>query len=120
MDPSNGVVRNDKIARWAGISGARDDQSRPKGSLFQLLGVAGDEPPRTIDILPAKEVMAAVRSWRVLQAAPAAPEPPAIAIAQVGQAGIFARTADMPFPVCGLEKAPVATAVPPGLCQSWA
>ena len=94
MDPDEATARTllnlDLVAQWAGIEGSRDDNTTPRGALFQLLGLHGAEPPRVLGVLPPDDLDASIRQWRIPQPAPAAATAPTIA--QLGQAGVFART----------------------------
>lgn len=101
MDPDDATARGlttiDSVAQWSGLDGARDDAQTPRGALFALLGLVGTEPPRILGVLPAADLDASIRQWRVPQAAPNPPAAPTIA--QLGQAGVFARTCRY---LCGL------------------
>lgn len=94
MDPSDtdraNLTNLDLVAQWAGIDGQRADPNTVRGSLFQLLGVHGAEPPRMIAVLPPPDVNATITQWRIPQAGGAPPVAPALA--QLGQAGVFFRT----------------------------
>ncbi len=91
------------------LEGARDNVRTPRGSLFQLLGCHGAEPPRTLGIITAGDFDRALQNWRILDAAPATTTT-APTIAQFGQAGVFARTCRF---LCGMEPAAVPTYAAP-------
>eukprot|EP00435_Cladocopium_sp_Y103_P032345 s490_g8.t1 len=99
MDPdpttAAGLINLDLVAQWAELEGTRDNVNTPRGSLFRLMGFHGAEHPRFLGIRSAADVDALLATWTITPAAAAgAPRPPASppTFAQLGQAGIFART----------------------------
>ena len=99
MDPEPERLRTltniDLVAQWAELDGARDDETSPRGALFRLLGFHGAEHPRFVGIRPEADFQALLGAWRIPVPPTAAepnPRPVAPTFAQLGQAGIFART----------------------------
>ncbi|CAK9014935.1 unnamed protein product [Durusdinium trenchii] len=113
MDPDAatvpGLTNLDSIAHWAGLSGAKDDVRSPRGSLFDLLGVDGSEPPRILALFPATDVSAVLARWQIPDPHPATTSS-APTVAQAGQARLFVRTCRF---VCGVETSAASAKAAP-------
>eukprot|EP00435_Cladocopium_sp_Y103_P028948 s1750_g7.t1 len=122
MDPDAATLRTlttlDQVAQWAALEGAQDDDDTPRRSLLRLLGFLGTEHPRFVGIQTEADFNTVLAAWRIPQPAPggggAAPAPAAPTFAQLGQAGIFARTCRV---IVGTQAStaptPAAPPVPP-------
>ena len=86
-----------EICRWAGLSGDQPDQ--PLGSLFALLGLRGDAPPRLLAAIPEPDLTNSIGTWKI------GSDPPTPTLK--GQAGTIWRVARI---VCGVEPTTAAKA----------
>ena len=110
MDPDEATVPTltnvNLVAVWSGLAGDAATRTTARGALFHLLGLTGNEHPRTVGILPATDVAAAIARWQIRNAAG---EDEAPTMTQLGQAGVFARTCRF---VCGVPEAGAVTIQP--------